>query len=266
MQEMSVLLGSGGVFAHDTASARRWYGYLRWLVLVALLLTIPAFYLGLATADVRMGRVGMGLNGAVALIFGAYLCVMCVLSRNPLLFLKNNWLDVAILVGATMSVLGAYGTWSTLEWAMRIAFVMLIALRLLLFLRYFFSPTGTVYMVALGAIMLGLAGAGFFWLEPTVKSYGEGLWLAFESGATVGYGDIVPTTPASRIFAVFMVLLGYGLLSVVTASIAAVFVGQDEEKLRREFHHDIRELRNEVLALRQELRAKESSPLERIPL
>lgn len=107
---------------------------------------------------------------------------------------------------------------------------------------------------------MALAGAGFYWLEPTVHSYAQGLWLAFTSGATVGYGDIVPTTPASRLFAVAMVILGYGIMSLVTASIAAYFVGKDEQLLRREMHHDIKALREEVRQLRDELRARDATP------
>ncbi len=93
------------------------------------------------------------------------------------------------------------------------------------------------------------------WLEPTVSSYGEGVWLAFSSAATVGYGDYYPTTPASRIFSVFIVLPGYAALSLVTAAIAAFFIGEEEKELRRELHHDMRALRNEITELQSDLRA-----------
>ena len=79
------------------------------------------------------------------------------------------------------------------------------------------------------------------------------MWLAFTTVSTVGYGDIVPSTPAARVFAVFIVLLGYALFSIVTASIAALFVGEDEKRLERELHADIRALRQEVTALRDDL-------------
>ena len=88
-----------------------------------------------------------------------------------------------------------------------------------------------------------------------MHSYADGLWLAFETGATVGYGDIVPTTPASRLFASFMVMLGFAMLSLVTGAIAAAFVGEDERKLRHELHADIKALRLEVQALRSALSA-----------
>ena len=52
----------------------------------------------------------------------------------------------------------------------------------------------------------------------------------------------------------FTVLLGFGMLSLTTASIAAFFIGEEEKKLRHEMHHDIRQLREEVAALRAEIR------------
>jgi voltage-gated potassium channel len=64
----------------------------------------------------------------------------------------------------------------------------------------------------------------------------------------------VPSTHASRIFAVFIVLLGYAIFSVITASIAALFVGEDEKHFQQELHADIRALRQEITSLRNELR------------
>lgn len=52
----------------------------------------------------------------------------------------------------------------------------------------------------------------------------------------------------------FIVVIGFGMLSLTTASIAAFFIGEDEAKLRHEMHHDIRELHREVTALRDEIR------------
>jgi voltage-gated potassium channel len=55
------------------------------------------------------------------------------------------------------------------------------------------------------------------------------------------------------LFAAFMVMLGFAMLSLVTGGIAAAFVGEDERKLRHELHADIKALRLEVQALRSAL-------------
>jgi voltage-gated potassium channel len=107
-----------------------------------------------------------------------------------------------------------------------------------------------VMSAALGVLLL--SGAGFWWLEPATPTLADGLWLAFTTAATVGYGDVVPTTLASKIFSVFVVLLGYGVLSVVTAAIASAWVESDERRMEREILHD---LHREVAALRAEIAA-----------
>ncbi len=112
----------------------------------------------------------------------------------------------------------------------------------------------------IGLILLIAAGAFFYWIEPQVHSLQDGIWLAFTTGATVGYGDVVPSTTASRLFAGLMVLLGFALLSIFTAGIAALLVGEDERRLEREFHHDIRALRKEIQELRADLIHTEKPP------
>jgi voltage-gated potassium channel len=50
-------------------------------------------------------------------------------------------------------------------------------------------------------------------------------------------------------FAVVITMLGLTFFSLVTASIAAFFIGEDEKLLRKEMHQDIRHLREEVTQL-----------------
>lgn len=117
--------------------------------------------------------------------------------------------------------------------------------------RRAFAKRGLLYSVILSLAILGLGGAGFWLLEPQVKNLGEGLWLAFTTAATVGYGDIVPSTTASRVFAVLVVLVGLAVLSLVTASVAAILVGTEERDIERELMAEIRALRADVAALKR---------------
>ena len=94
-------------------------------------------------------------------------------------------------------------------------------------------------------------------IDPGVHTLADGLWLAFTTAATVGYGDLVPSTHASRGFSVVVVLLGLAVLSLVTASLAALFVERDvesdERQIERDLMREIRLLRDQVGALEQRL-------------
>lgn len=245
--------GLGGVPPHDNPRALAAQERLHWPMICVALLALPALYLDLYIADPTLQRAGKILTIMIFLAFFGELLLMLVLTRHRSRYLLRNWLGLIIVIGSGLAVLDSQGEFFPLLRTLRLAVVGIILLRTIRMLRNVVSPQALPYILGLGAILLALAGAGFYWLEPSVHSYAEGLWLAFTTGATVGYGDFVPTTWPARFFAVMMVFLGYALMSVATASIAAIFIGEDERVLRREMHADMKRLHEEVRQLREEL-------------
>jgi len=82
------------------------------------------------------------------------------------------------------------------------------------------------------AILLGGASSLYFLergINKTINHLGDAVYWAFISMTTTGYGDITPTTSGGRVIAVIVVLSGLILLSIVTATVASVFV---EKKIR----------------------------------
>lgn len=223
------------------------------MLLVALILSIPAFYLVLIEIQHSYHFAGNWLYSVVA----ALLAVDIFIKRdrkNPGSVDGIFIIDFFIFLGVLASIWPVEGPWNSAGWLWRLALCCIVFFRLATLLANYIVPNSLPQIVVLAVLVLGVAGAGFFWLEPRVQTYADGVWLAFTTGATVGYGDLVPSTPASRIFAAFVVLLGYALFSVVTASVAAILVGEDENRIRRELHADMRMLRAEITALRAELR------------
>lgn len=195
----------------------------------------------------------------IAVSFATHLTAMMALAPRRLEYLSRNWMHVLIVVGAALNLLQMGHPVSWQDWALRLVWQGTAFIRLTGFLTGLMRPGSLGSVLLLAIVTLAAAGAGFYWLEPTVQTYSEGLWLAFVSAATVGYGDFLPTTPASRIFAVFIVVLGYAVLSLVTASIAALFIGEEEKELRRQMHRDIKALRMEVAELRQVMESQHRS-------
>lgn len=60
--------------------------------------------------------------------------------------------------------------------------------------------------------------------DSNITSPADALWWAVVTSTTVGYGDHFPVSPEGRGIAMALMLVGIGLLSVVTANIAAYFV------------------------------------------
>jgi voltage-gated potassium channel len=113
---------------------------------------------------------------------------------------------------------------------------------------------GLAYSLGLCMLLISGGGVGFWLLEPRTRTLGDGMWLAFTTAATVGYGDIVPSNHASRMFAAVLVLVGLAVLSLVTASVAAIFVCTEERKIERDLLAEIAELRDEVRSLSEHVR------------
>lgn len=112
---------------------------------------------------------------------------------------------------------------------------------------------GLVYLVAVTAMLILVAAGVFTIVEPSMDgSYVNGLWLAATTAATVGYGDLTPQTLLGRVTAIALMLAGIGLLSTLSASIAAAFIGQAEDETMKEMTQRL----ERVEALLEELLAR----------
>ena len=239
-------LGIAGVAPHDAPRAYIWEKRLHWVMLGFALLAVLSFYLLEVERDAHLRRVGRVVEIVIFVAFTAELLWMLGVTRQKLRYLLGNWLDLLIIFAALMSIAGHDAEWVAWGRFLRLAMVGMVLARAASEIRTLFSPGGLPYVFGFAVLAMLVAGAGFYWLDPGVHSYSDGLWLAFVTAATVGYGDVVPTTTGARILAVVIVVIGLAFLSMVTASVAAFFIGEDEKLLRKEMHHDIRQLRAEV--------------------
>ena len=63
-----------------------------------------------------------------------------------------------------------------------------------------------------------------------IQEWGLGIWWAFVTVFTVGYGDFFPVTTAGRVTATLIGLFGISIIAVLTATISSKFV---EQRLRK---------------------------------
>ena len=226
-----------------------------WIVLPALIGTIPAFYMELLEPAGR-SPLGSVLYALAAAAIAAALWHTGLRSSSASRHLRDNSFDVLLALALLLAAALPASAGSVISLALRGVAAALTLLRLMWSLQPALRRGSLAWLLLVALAVLGLCGAGFWWLEPRAHTFGDGLWLAFTTAATVGYGDIVPTTPASKIFAVFVVLLGFAVLSLVTAAIAAMWVETQERRVERAILHDLHRqlqgLRDDIAALRRD--------------
>lgn len=86
--------------------------------------------------------------------------------------------------------------------------------------------------------------------ESNIRTGEDALWWGVATMTTVGYGDRYPVTTEGRVVGAALMVVGVGLLSVLTAFLASWFLKPEEDQVER----GLGEVLREVEALRAELR------------
>jgi hypothetical protein len=108
--------------------------------------------------------------------------------------------------------------------------------------------------------LLGGAGAAAAFESDSVGSFWGGLWWALCLMTTVGYVYGPPDTVTATIVSAVLIVVGFVLLSLLSATLAAVFIRVDEEPaeklstdLEREILTRLEEISRRVEALEKRL-------------
>lgn len=137
-------------------------------------------------------------------------------------FTKANWLAmVAVLVPAFR--------------ALRALRVLIVLRAIAPYLQTRFARVGFIVTVTLPLVLyvsaLSVFEAERFVEGSNIKTFGEAFWWSLVSVTTVGYGDHFPVTDEGRATATFLMFVGIGLFSSLTALLAAWVLGEAKVKV-----------------------------------
>lgn len=93
----------------------------------------------------------------------------------------------------------------------------------------------------------------------TVSSFGRGLWWATSLITTVGFIGPLPETTAGALLSGLLMVLGFLLLAMVSASLAALFVREEELPMHAEESSKDQQILDALDRLDQRLTAIEAA-------
>jgi len=224
------LLGIAGVDTHENVQARKWAKRLEWPML-AVALWIPfQWYLEESNSiPMLLGRLADWL---VWLVFLTETLLLTSLVKNKRRYLIHNWMNLLIIVGS-VPLIWHYTSLAGLLRSLRLFMVVVLLVRMSRTIRQLLSlhQLGTTLSVAV--FIMVLSGIVITRIDPSIGSIGDGMWWAWVTMATVGYGDVVPHNGAGRLFGSFLILFGVLLMAVLTANLSAFFIDGDVKKVEQ---------------------------------
>jgi len=236
-----LLTGLAGVEANERTAARRWAGRFELpMILLAIWILIEWYLREKGIYSVLFGRI---TDWVIWLFFVLETAVLTSLVENKLRYLRSNWMNLLIIcVG--LPLLWGGGTYAAALRALRVLLIFPLLLNTSITVRKVLARNhlGTTLLIALAfTLMSGLLIAG---IDPTIENVWQGIWWAWVTVATVGYGDIVPQSTAGKVFGAVVILFGVGFFSLLTASFSAYFISRGEVEIEEEEIEEIYRLRD----------------------
>lgn len=227
-REFPKVIGVAGVSPNETEKALRIYHLVEWPMMILALWIIVEWYLQ-AAEKLTPEFVEFTDWLIWAMFLFETVLITCVV-RDRSRYLKDNWINLVIVV------FGCPIWWYALP-----SIGLLRGLRLLVLLSLLVQVSKTAREVLarnhLGTtLMIGfmlMLAAGFLiaGIDPSIGTPWDGVWWAWVTMTTVGYGDIVPSTTAGRLFGSFVILIGMGIFSMLTASFSAFLMSKEEQSV-----------------------------------
>lgn len=199
------------------------------VALALSLLMLPAVLLTDGHASRTWHQAGTAISGLVWAAFLVELGFTWYHATDRRRAMRVHWADVAvvILICPLWPPLAVAAGSAKLIRVVRLAKLTAVAGRIFRADRLLSSRKSLHYAASLVALLVFVAGIAVAETDPArFPDPWRGVWWAFVTVTTVGYGDVVPSSPLGRIVAVCLMLVGIGFLSLLTASVAAKFMEQ----------------------------------------
>jgi len=169
--------------------------------------------------------------------FVALFFIRCWYSDHRLDYLKKNWIDLAlvVLLASPLLRLFVFLKVAGLAPALKIGALIRANKDRLMKLVILSNESFPVAMSLVFGIVFIFGSAAYLFEHPHNPGFtdiSDGLWWAFVTLTTVGYGDLYPVTSGGRIVAVFTMIFGITIYSLMIANLT--YFVEETGRMRKE--------------------------------
>lgn len=154
---------------------------------------------------------------------------LSMLVRDKRRYLLSNWVNVLVILVGIPSFWGSSFYVGALR-SLRVLLLLGFLLEMSTTIRRTLAKNSLGPTLLVSFIIVVMAGIFIAAIDPAINSPWDGIWWAWVTVTTVGYGDLVPQSPQGRIFGGLLMILGLGLFSLITATFSAFIIARDEEE------------------------------------
>lgn len=170
------------------------------------------------------------VDALLTVVFATEFISRLAASFDRAAYLRAHWIDALALIPSIRGV-----RLFRLLRLLRLVRAFAGVARALNTLQRMANHRGLVWLLAAWSAVMILCSMALYAAEnginETIASPIDAMWWGISTMTTVGYGDVVPTTPEGRLAATVLMVLGIGLFSAVTATVTSFLLEHDRDPL-----------------------------------
>lgn len=224
------IFGLSGVASDETEIAQRWGRHFEIPMLLLALWILVEWYA--ETKGDFPAELSWITDWGIWLFFILETTVLTFFVKDKTRYIQGNWINLLIIVMG-IPILWGDASYAGALRSLRLLLMLTLILNISDTVREVLSRNNLGVTLLVAFIFIIFSGIFIAGIDPSVDSLWEGIWWAWVTVTTVGYGDIVPSSVAGKIFGAFLILLGIGLFSLLTANFSALFIAREEKNVRQ---------------------------------